>query len=388
MKTNPVGQNFPTIAADAAATAAVRHYGPAHLARGGAVGRARAEVRRGQPAASAARRVSKNQAKGHAAELRVAAEQSIDAGLRGHPFGSRPNPIANDPHVDVEVMSGNARISDAQVGVGAATYLRTKINTSQATQVIINSETRERLRTIDPKAYARSSDRLQYGETSSKPLVSEVVERDAAGVLEDVLSGSGRVSELFKLATASGAGLEAAVTSFGRSLLFGVVHRLANDQPVDGKLVDEAIDAGVDAFLKAGVHAYVIVSDFLDVAGALFDSRLLRSVGGKIAVAGAIADVVITTARDVVAHLRGQITFDELLKRAIVATLAAVGGVAGFAVALKAGAGLPPWAQILLTIGLTWGASWVGSWLGKQLTEPSSPLVQPTRYPAGGYIKL
>jgi hypothetical protein len=129
-----------------------------------------------------------------AAEVRLAAEQTIDAGMRGSPFVSQPNPIANDPHIDIEILSGSGRVNGAQVGVGKVPYLRLKARRSEADQVIVNAEAREEFRFTDPMAHGRTSDRLQYDETSSKPLRADVVERDSVAVLTDVLSGSERLS--------------------------------------------------------------------------------------------------------------------------------------------------------------------------------------------------
>jgi hypothetical protein len=95
----PTGQNFPFQAADAVARAAVRRYGPGHLERGGPAGRARNEILRGRSVADAAT-IASRQGKGHVAELRVAAELSLRSGLAGRPYNSRPNPRANDPHID------------------------------------------------------------------------------------------------------------------------------------------------------------------------------------------------------------------------------------------------------------------------------------------------
>jgi hypothetical protein len=366
-----VGQNFPHIIASQAANAAVQHHGPAHLTRGGGVGLARAKVRRGTPPETAARVVAEKQAKGHAAELRVSAEQCLDAGLRDGSVLSRPNPISNDPHVDVELLDGVRRVGDAQVGVGSLPYLKGKARRSRAKQVVINAEARSAMKERAPDAYERTSDVLVHEDTSSRELLSATVIGDATEILRGVLDESPRVGEWFKLASAAAGGAEAAFTSFGRSLLCGLVHRLATSRPIDSSIIDEAIDAGVDAFVKTGVQTYVAVGDFLDMAGTVFDFKLLRSVGGKIVVGGAIADVVVTTAKDLLAHLRGELTMDEVVLRGIVTLLAAGGGVMGWAVASKLTAGMPPWLGLIVTIALTMGGSWLGAKLGESLTSPN-----------------
>jgi hypothetical protein len=365
-----VGQNFPHIVANKVVDAAIQHHGPAHLARGGGVGLARAAVRRGTSPEVAAKVVAQKQAKGHAAELRVSAEQCVDAGLQGEAVLSRPNPIANDPHIDVELLDGLRRVSDAQVGVGSPSYLKAKARRSRAKQVVINAEARSVLKESAPEAYERTAEVLVYGDTSSRELLSATAVDDATQILKGVLDESPRVGEWFKLASAAAGGAEAALTSFGRSLLGGLVHRLANGTAIDSSLIDEAIDAGLDAGIKVGVQTYVTVGDFLDLAGTVFDFKLLRSVGGKIVIGGAIADVVVTTAKDLLAHFRGELTMEQVVLRGIVTLFGAGGGVVGWAVAAKLTSGMPPWLGLIVTIALTMGGSWLGAMLGESLTSP------------------
>src|SRR3954453_23745002 len=54
LKKRPVGQNFAQAAAKGTGRVAVRQYGPAHLRRGGPLGRASAELARGRRPATAA----------------------------------------------------------------------------------------------------------------------------------------------------------------------------------------------------------------------------------------------------------------------------------------------------------------------------------------------
>jgi hypothetical protein len=369
MTRRPIGQSFPLAAADAMAKAAVRQYGPAHLKRGGAVGRARGKIAKGSSIDQAAQHAARVMGKGHAAELRQASEQCIDAGLRQAAIVSRPNPIANDAHVDVEMMLGARRVAGAQIGVGSVPYLRQKARRSLADQVVVNVEAREQFRALDPRAYERTSAQIQHSETSARPLVADIVERDATEILTDVLTGS-RLSSWFTVGLAGSAGLEAGLTSFGRSLLFGVVHRMANGQPIDQSLVNDALDMGIDAFAKTAAQTFVVTSDFLEKAGLLFDGRLLRTVSGKIVLAGAVAEVVVSTARDLFAYSRGEIDFSEVMRRTLVSTIAAGGGVGGYMLAMKLTAGAPTWVRVLGTIALTWGGAWLAEQLGQTLLSP------------------
>jgi hypothetical protein len=374
-----IGQSFHSAAADAMAKAAIRQYGPAHLKRGGAIGRAHGQIAKGSSIDQAARYVARVMGKGHAAELRQASEQCIDAGLRQAAVVSRPNPIANDTDVDVEMMLGTRRVAGAQIGVGTVPYLRQKARRSRADQVVVNVEAREQLRVLDPAAYARTTAQVQHSETSAGPLIAGVAEQDAAEILTDALTAS-RLSSWFTVGIAGSAGVEAGLTSFGRSLLFGVVHRMANGQPIDQSVVTDALDMGLDAFAKTAAQTFVITSDFLEKAGVLFDSQLLRSVSGKIVLAGAVAEVVISTARDLFAYSRGEIDFYEVMRRTLMSAIATGGGVGGYMLAMKLTAGAPPWVRVLSIIALTWGGAWLAEQLGKALLAPvpSSPTLAPT----------
>lgn len=131
MGNTPLLQSNPLRTAEGLAEASVRRHCPAFLTRGGAVGRARAELARGLNAADAAA-VAAKWGKGHAAELRLASEHSLDAAIRELPFQTRPNALANDPHVDLEVFENKQLADTVQVGVGNVSYLRRKALTSCA----------------------------------------------------------------------------------------------------------------------------------------------------------------------------------------------------------------------------------------------------------------
>jgi hypothetical protein len=122
--------------------------------------------------------------------------------------------------------------------------------------------------------------------------------------------------------------------------------------------------------MKGGVHAYLLVGRFLERAGQVFNGRLLRAIGGATVVAGAIAEVVVVAAKNLLACLRNQITFEEACRRIGVATFSAAGGVAGLVVAMRATRGMHPVAQMILcALGAAaggYGGNRLGSWL---LTE-------------------
>jgi len=370
-KASTKGQLFPVHVAEALVSVAVRQYGPSFLDRGGPVNRARAEVSRGRSTADAARLAAK-QGKGHMAELRVASEHTIDSGLRGSLLESRPNAVANDPVADIEVLLMGKRISGAQVGVGSPAYIRNKVNTSRASKIVVNSEARNSFANSDKLAYDRSSDRLHHEGTTSSPLRSAQVEDEATRTLEGVLLSSPNVPSFFQLEVVATAGMKSAASSFSRTLLLRVVERLHRGMALDRELVDEAIGAGVDGFFKASVQTYLQTSQFLDVAGACFDSRLLKKLGGRVVIASAIADVVIETARDIISWVRGELTFEDVARRAGVTICASGGAVAGWVLASRTAAGMGPIAALALTLAGSWAGARLGEWIGEELFLPIS----------------
>jgi hypothetical protein len=220
-------------------------------------------------------------------------------------------------------------VNGAQVGVGGTDYLRRKVLSSKAPQVVIDTDARGAFQNAGDPAFDLSNDRLVHNDTHSGALSAAKVEAESREVLEGMLLGAPSVPEWFKLSIAVDAGIEASILAAGRSLLFGVVGRLHAGQPLDQQLIDDAFVVGQDAFLKSGVHAYMMVSRFLERAGRAFNGRLLKAIGGATVVAGAIAEVVVATAKNLVACLRDEITFEEACRRVGVAAFSAAGGAAG-----------------------------------------------------------
>jgi hypothetical protein len=119
--------------------------------------------------------------------------------------------------------------------------------------------------------------------------------------------------------------------------------------------------------LKVGVQAYLLVSRFLERAGHAFNGRLLRAIGGATLVAGAVAEVVVAAAQSLLACLRDEISFEEALRRVGVAAFSAAGGVAGFALALRATRGMHPLLQLLLCAVGAAGGGYAGHKVGTYL---------------------
>lgn len=369
-KNTVVTGNNPIAAIEGVADAAVAHYGPWILERGGPAGRARSLRAMGHGLEGAIT-IAAKQGKGHVAEIRLAAEQTLQAGATEKPYASRPNPVANDPHVDIEVLEGLNRVSDAQVGVGGQRYLMNKARSSEATQVVINTEARKGACEVNPEICARTTDTLTHGGTASRPLSGVRAEGDAKSALKKLILEEDSVPFSARLGLAGSQAVEAFVPSFGVQLLYETVHCIHTGLPFDREMITRSLINAVQATARTGIQTYLSVDRFLEKAGAVYQMRLLREVGRSAVWAGAVADVVVATAQEVVAWVRGQMELDELLRRFGVHAFTAGGAGLAVSAVLPMCGGLPWWTTaIICLVVANLGASF-GRQVGGKLLLPS-----------------
>lgn len=359
----------PMRAAAGLTDAALQQYGVEYLRRGGAVGRALSEVRRGAEVEAAAA-TGAIFGKGHAAEMRLAAEQSIDAGLRDLPFFTQPNSVANHPHADLLLRDRGRVARTVQVGVGSVSYLKAKAKASQAGVVVVPADVKAKLCADNHPACGRVTDRVSYRGTSSGVLDAEVVTEDARTILVRAIAAESRVGELAKWSIATTGGIGAAVDSFGTSLLYEVVERLWKKQPFEWGMVERAAISAGKAGVRSALQTYLAVDDFLRHARRAFNARILQKVARGVVWTGAVADVVVSTAVEVWRWLKQEISFDELLRRFGVHATAAAGGGVGAAAGLVLTAGAPAWVSMLVVLGLGLVGWKLGRALGEELFRP------------------
>jgi hypothetical protein len=365
-----VGQTFPHAIVGAIADLAVHYHGPAHLERGGPANRARSVFANGETPRAAAR-IAARQGKGHVAEVRVAAELSLDSGLRGRQFDCALNELANHPHEDVLVQQGRFKLNGAQIGVGHARYLADKARRSRAGQLVVNTEALKAVQDDWNGSSLFATDMLHHEDTRSAKLSGTRAEQDATAMLEKMILDEPTVSFQLKASVVVGSGAAGFATSFGRSLLFQAVHRLHTEQRFEKSMLDNAMSSGIEAMKRTVLATGLQVGRFLDHAGSAFNGRLLRALGGSAAVAGAIAEVVVSTAKEVVAWTKNEITFDELLRRFGVNAFSAGGALVGGAIMLGLTAGMPGWLTALLTAIGAAGGGYLGHKLGEDLFAPT-----------------
>jgi hypothetical protein len=359
----------PLRAAAGLTDAALHQYGVEHLRRGGALGRALAEVRRGAPPDSAASTAAVF-GKGLVAEVRLAAEQTIDAGLRDLPYFTQPNSVANHPHADLLVRDAGRVAQTVQVGVGGLDYLKAKAKASKAGAVVVPSVVKAALCEDAHPACQRVIDRVTYRGTSSGGLDAEAATEDAKVILLRAMSADSRVGELAKMSIAATGGIGAAMDSFGTSLLFEAVDRLWNNEPFNWSMVERAVVSAGRAGVRSALQTYVAVDDFLRHARSAFNARMVQRVARGLVWTGAVADVVVSTAVEVWRWLKSEISFEELLRRFGVHAIAAAGGSVGAAVGLYLTVGAPAWVTLVGVLGLGFLGWRVGKALGDELFRP------------------
>jgi hypothetical protein len=355
--------------ADALAEVSVRRHGPAFLSRGGAVGRALSELAKGHTPENAAK-IAAKWGKGHAAELRLSSEHTIDAAIRELPFLTRPNRLGNARHADLEILEGGRVADTVQVGVGGLPYLRKKAASSRAGQLVIPTEIKAALGSQRHAGRAPISDRVIFKQTTSKALSEAVATEDAQQILHREIIGTPALPDWMRVGVSVSSGCIAAADAFATGLLFEVVERLWRNRPFDASMIERAVLGGSRAGIRTALATYMQVEEFLSHARRAFNAKLLAKVASGVVWAGAIADVVVTTSVEVWRWLKNRISLEELLRRAGVHGAAAAGGALGAFAALAVLRGAPPWAQILGVIAAGWGGTKLGRLLGDSLLSP------------------
>lgn len=322
---------------------AVAHHGPAILVRGGPVQRAANLVARGATIESAAWEAAR-QGKGHVGELLQSADYTARAGVLGRDFHARPNPRANDPRVDVELRRGSRRrAAGAQVKVGSPQYALRAARSGKYQMLVVNTEARA---VIARESGIELSDRLSFRDNEASALSAVDCEERAATTIARVLRDELPVGWTDKAVACAKAGGRAALESLAVGVLGDVVYALWSGAPIDLRTaVRGALGSAARSAARATLHSYLLVQRFIASARRQFSDRLLHRIAGSTVVLGAIAEVVVETSIDLVRVLRGQMTFDDLLRNFGVHIFTAAGGALGLALAGVLTGGAAWWVQ-------------------------------------------
>ncbi len=363
------GHTYPFQVASSLADSSLLTWAATYFERGGAMGRARAELSRGGTPARSVTAASMA-GKGFAAEMRVAAEFNAHSALLGLDVLASPNPVSNAPHADVQFHRGGRIVGDAQVGVGEPARLRTKARRSKASQVVVPKEVVREVRRGQRVDSARVRDRLEFDGAASRPVSENGSRKDATAGLTKALLGSRAGGILDCLGHVADAGAEGFLFAFGRALLAELVVAHQTGAPLDASIVERAARAGARGALVAGTQTLLVVDSFLDVCGPAFDAKLLHAFAGKAVWAGALAEIIVSTAEDITRCLRCEITFDELGRNFIMTTAGALGAAASAAMILRLCRGLPWPVSAFLVLVCAGAGAQLAEGLAAGLIEP------------------
>lgn len=326
----------------ALSAAAVATHAPAALLRGGPVQRAAKLVTTGVPVKVAAAMAAR-QGKGHVGEVQQAAGYSTRAGVLGRPYHARPNRRANDPAIDVELRRSRRRAAGAQIKVGSARYVLRAARSGRYGMLVVNTEARGAL----AEAYGMElDDALSFGGNVGLSLSAEECEEQATESIVRVLTGELPFDFADNLVLSAQAGRRAGLESFASSLLLDLVQAVWSGRPLDlGASVRAAVGSAVRSAARAGVQAHLIIQQFLAKARRQFSDRLLHRIAGSAVVLGAVAEVIVETAIDLVRVMRNEMTFDDLLRSFGVHVFTAAGGAVGMLIAGAMTGGAVWWVQ-------------------------------------------
>ena len=368
---------LPLAATDALSSAAVSLHAPWALVRGGPVQRAANLMARGAPVLEASR-IAARQGKGHVGEIQQSATYSARSGALGRPFHARPNPQANDPRVDVELRRGSrGRAAGAQVKVGSARYVLRAAQSGRYQMLVVNKEARE---AIAEGHGWDLSDRLDFRGSEATTLSAAHCEETATESIVRVLRDEAPVGWFDTVVSCAQAGGRVALESFATGLLADVVHAAWSGVAMDLKAAVRAAasSAGRSAG-RAAVQSYLLVQQFLSRARAQFSDRLLHRIASSTVTLGAVAEVIVETAINLVCVLRGEMSFEDLLRSFGVHVVTAAGGTAGLALAGLLTGGASWWVQgLAMLVGGALGA-YGGRRVGIALFQsPTPPIASAT----------
>jgi hypothetical protein len=366
-------------APDALARVAVGEHGPAMLLRGGSPQRAARLVASGVPVEKAAR-VAAAQGKGHIGETLQAAGFAARSGALQRPDDARPNPVANDPSTDVQVRRGAKVVYGAQLKVGSDQYVLRAIEKGGYTALVANAEARETLLARGLIDADEVSDHLGYQGIESGTLTAAECEETAVDLITRILRREAPNSELGLLLHSLRAGAHDGAISFTLALVAEVADCVYTGRPFEGRRAGvDAAKSGMRSLARTSLQTRIMVGNFMSQARAAFSGRLIHRVARSALVAGAVAEVVLETAIDLLAVLRSEMTMQQWLARAGVHVTTAAAGAAGVALACAVTQGAPWWAQLGVCLLAGYGGAQLGRAVGKSIFDPKQlPMSEPT----------
>jgi hypothetical protein len=354
----------------AIAEAAVQTFAPAILTRGGPYQRAANLVARGETLAYATETASA-QGKGHMGELMQSVEYSARAGSLGNGHHARPNPIANDPRIDVQVLLGRRVVVGSQLKVGTVEYVWRAYRSGNYWALIANAEARDELlrRGWITEQDVRSA--LEHEGVLAGTLTASRCKAACIDVLTRMLMGSANVGQLEMLALSARAGTRDGIVAFSIAALHQVAQSFVERRPVEwASVLPEALRSGARAAARSAVQTRLLLEKFVRAAGTAFADKLVHRIASSALLLGAVSEVVVETAIDLVAVVHGGMTWEELLRRAGVHVCTAAGAALGVALVSVLTGGLPFWITIIGSIAAGYAGGHAGRAVGQAVFMP------------------
>jgi hypothetical protein len=344
--------------------AVVRRHAAKHLQRGGGPQRVLAEIARGTDPKTATEKTAAI-AKGHLAELKQAAEFTVDSGLSGLPWRAQPSPAANDTLIDVEILDeGGELVHGAQIKVGHHRYVSKAICEGRygmfGVPVVANGEARQACALTEQE----TGDRLEFRGAEARPMRAEHLEAEVSEALWLCFEDQAFSSQF--------EGLRAAARAGGSDALFWFTAELSRaacngELKADGwrPVVERALAVAGKAGARTALQTALLLCTFDARARENYSAGLVHELAVRSHVAGAAAGVLVEATCDFYRYWQGELSRDELLRRIVVNTTSASGAALGAYAGMALSRGQPAWLRWLAAVGL----GLVGGELGRALGE-------------------
>lgn len=287
--------------------------------------------------------LASDQGKGHTAEIHQASTYTANNGSRRRRHRARPNPRANDPVIDVEVLRHNRVDGGRQVKVGQESYVARAVRSGKyPPPVVANAEACEALW---EKFMTRADvdDRMRmHGGSSAQLRESEALEISSHALVRAMQNRRG-LETLDKLAIMARAGWSDGLSNFVLVAATGIA-KASSDAEV-GQVFERALSAGLRATARTTLQAGYLVWRFDANARAQFSAGLVHRIGSESVAAGEGAEVIVETILDLVAVRRGEMDMSAFWSNLGIQTCRAAGGTAGALTMARLTRDAPWWVQ-------------------------------------------
>lgn len=362
-------------AADGVAELGARLEAGHALRRTGAVQHATAAMKRGVPLEKAAAGAA-TVGKGAYGEVQQVASFNGRAAALGKPTRAKVNRVANAPRDDAFIRTVGRATEGRQFKNAKPAQLERAISSQAYDHVVVPTEHCGAVQDVAARNGVTISDRLGTDLVAAEPMSIEASTEITTELLERILRGDALASEVDRLGIALKAGAGDALVTMSLQLVAEVADAAWHRRPIDLKeAATVALVSGLKAGARTSIQTRILLSEFTATAQAAFRLRLVQRVTASTLVAGAVAELVVETAFDFVAVLRGEMTHAELLERFGVNAFRAAGGLAGAALACAVTRWAPAWVTVILILVFSFILAWLAEKAGRLVIAATRKLL-------------